>query len=224
MESPNRFVWHNLLKQKISTTTTKKIMQVGKPLREHKARKIWFIQNKCSFETRERKARGEVHCFNIYGLLNIFCIIAQTLWKPETVDKYLLYITAVFRGLTKMLQVLSLHWPDPWHQYSGSGSASFCRIRICGIPRRHGSGSDLFLWLFAVLWSRNFLFQLRLRLSKSFGSGSSSGAGSDISFITTFYHRFHIKKWIIHVFLWKNVNLTHMLDPIQYEFLFLFTT
>jgi hypothetical protein len=40
---------------------------------------------------------------------------------------------------------------------------------------------------------------------KSFGSGSSSGSGSgvgsDISFITTFYHRFHIKKWFIHVFM-----------------------
>ncbi len=52
-----------------------------------------------------------------------------------------------------------------------------------------------------VLWSRNFLFPLRLRLSKRFGSGS--GAGSDISFTTTstFYYRFHIKKWIFHVFL-----------------------
>ncbi len=45
---------------------------------------------------------------------------------------------------------------------------------------------------FSVLWSQNFLFPLRLRLTKSFGSG--------ISFVTTFYHRFHIKKWIYHVF------------------------
>ncbi len=49
----------------------------------------------------------------------------------------------------------------------------------------------------ALLWSQNFLF--RLRLSKSFGSGA--GSGSDISFVSTFYHRFHIKKWIFHVFL-----------------------
>jgi hypothetical protein len=49
-----------------------------------------------------------------------------------------------------------------------------------------------------VLWSRNFLFPLRLRLSKSFSSGA--GSGSDVSFKTTFYHRFHIKKSIIHVF------------------------
>jgi hypothetical protein len=50
----------------------------------------------------------------------------------------------------------------------------------------------------AVLWSQNFLFPLRLRLSKSFSSGSSSssrsGAGSNISFVTSFNHRFHIKK------------------------------
>jgi hypothetical protein len=26
------------------------------------------------------------------------------------------------------------------------------------------------------------------------------------------------------MFLWKNIYLIHMLDPIQYEFLFLFTT
>jgi hypothetical protein len=26
------------------------------------------------------------------------------------------------------------------------------------------------------------------------------------------------------MFLWKNIDLIHMLDPIQYEFLFLFTT
>ncbi len=45
-----------------------------------------------------------------------------------------------------------------------------------------------------VLWSRNFLFPLRLWISKSYGSGS------DISFVSTFYHRFHIKKWIFHVF------------------------
>jgi hypothetical protein len=45
------------------------------------------------------------------------------------------------------------------------------------------------------------MFLLWLRLSKSFGSGSR--AGSDISFITTFYHRFHNKKWIFHVFLNK---------------------
>jgi hypothetical protein len=46
-----------------------------------------------------------------------------------------------------------------------------------------------------VLWSRNYLFRLRLRLSKS------SGAGSDCSFVT-------------------NTELIHMLDPIQYEVLF----
>ncbi len=74
----------------------------------------------------------------------------------------------------------------------------------------------------AVLRSRNFLFPLRLRLSKSFGSGS--GAGSDLSFLFTFYHRFHFKKSIFHVFLWKNIYLIHMLDSIQYEFWFLFTT
>ncbi len=56
------------------------------------------------------------------------------------------------------------------------------------------------------------------------GSGSSSGSGSDISFVSTFYHRFHFKKWIFHVFLWKNTNLIHMLDSIQYEFWFLLTT
>ncbi len=26
------------------------------------------------------------------------------------------------------------------------------------------------------------------------------------------------------MFLWKNIDLIHLLDPIQYEFLFLFTT
>jgi hypothetical protein len=25
-------------------------------------------------------------------------------------------------------------------------------------------------------------------------------------------------------FIWKNIDLIHLLDPIQYEFLFLFTT
>jgi hypothetical protein len=52
------------------------------------------------------------------------------------------------------------------------------------------------------------LFPLRLRLSKSFGSGSRSGSeagseagsGSDISFVTTLYNRFQIKKWIFLVF------------------------
>jgi hypothetical protein len=54
-----------------------------------------------------------------------------------------------------------------------------------------------------VLWSRNFLFPLRLRLSKSFGSGSTSGsgAGSDLSFLSTFYHRFHFKKSIFMFFM-----------------------
>ncbi len=76
----------------------------------------------------------------------------------------------------------------------------------------------------SVLWSRNYLFPhpLRLRLSKSFGSGS--GAGSGNSFGTTCYHRFYIKKYIFHVFLWKKIDLIHMLDPIQYEFWILFTT
>ncbi len=64
------------------------------------------------------------------------------------------------------------------------------------LPRAIITLSGLCIQLITVLWSRNFLFPLRL--SKSFGSGSSSG--SDISFITTFYQRFHIKKWIIHVF------------------------
>jgi hypothetical protein len=49
-----------------------------------------------------------------------------------------------------------------------------------------------------VLWSRNYLFPLRLRLSKCFGSGSRSGSGN--SFGTTCYHRFYIKKYIFHVF------------------------
>jgi hypothetical protein len=68
-----------------------------------------------------------------------------------------------------------------------------------------------------------FLFPLRLRHSKSFGSGSHSRAGSDNSFVTTFYHRFHIKKVDFSCFLCKNINLIHMKDPVQYEFLFLFT-
>jgi hypothetical protein len=82
----------------------------------------------------------------------------------------------------------------------------------------------------SVLWSRNFLFplrlRLRLRLSTSFrsGSGSGDGSGSDISFVSTFFHRFHVKKWIFNVFLWKNINIIHMLDSIQYEFWFLFAT
>ncbi len=73
----------------------------------------------------------------------------------------------------------------------------------------------------AVLWSQNFLIPLRLRLSNSFGSGSGSSSGSKTSFVTTtFYHRFHIKKWIFLVFLWKNINLLQMLASIQYKFLF----
>ncbi len=54
----------------------------------------------------------------------------------------------------------------------------------------------------------------------------SSGFSYDNSFVSTgtYYHRFHIKKWIFHVFLWKNVYLIHMIDPIQYEFWFFFFT
>ncbi len=48
-----------------------------------------------------------------------------------------------------------------------------------------------------VLWSRNFLFKLRLRLSKSFGSGS------DISFDLPLITDFILKKWIFHVFFMK---------------------
>ncbi len=36
--------------------------------------------------------------------------------------------------------------------------------------------------------------------------------------------QFSCKKWIFHVFIWKNIDLSHLLDPIQYEFLFLCTT
>jgi hypothetical protein len=60
----------------------------------------------------------------------------------------------------------------------------------------------------SMLRSRNYLF--RLRLSKSFGSGSRScfGAanGSDNSFVTTHYHRFHIKKCIFQVFLKNTIT------------------
>ncbi len=65
------------------------------------------------------------------------------------------------------------------------------------------------LHLVPVLWSRNFLFRLRLRLSKSFGFGSRSG--SDDSFVTAFYHRFHIKKWIFHVFMKEYQPNSHFL-------------
>ncbi len=36
--------------------------------------------------------------------------------------------------------------------------------------------------------------------SKSFGSGAGSSSHITGSFVTTFYHRFHIKKWIFYVF------------------------
>ncbi len=58
-----------------------------------------------------------------------------------------------------------------------------------------------------VLWSRNFLFplRLRLRLSKSFSSGSCSGSragsGYDISFDLPFITDFILKKWNFHVFM-----------------------
>ncbi len=57
----------------------------------------------------------------------------------------------------------------------------------------------------SVMWSRNYLFPLRLRLSKSFGSGSRSGN----SFGTTFFHRFYIIKYIFHVFMKENRPNSH---------------
>jgi hypothetical protein len=66
----------------------------------------------------------------------------------------------------------------------------------------------------SVLWSQNLLFPVWLRLSKSFGSGSRS----DISFDLPFIADFILKKWIFHVFLWKNINLIHMLDSMQMNF------
>jgi hypothetical protein len=100
--------------------------------------------------------------------------------------------------------------------------ATECMPMLCPtIPPCDGRDhpASLFL-LIAVLRSQNYLFQLRL--SKGFGSGSRSGSNS--SFVTTCYHRSHIKKWIFHVFCEKNMDLIHMLDPIQYELLFIFTT
>ncbi len=77
-----------------------------------------------------------------------------------------------------------------------------------------GSAWRFYVSINAVLWSRNFLFPLRLRLSKSFSSGS------DISFELPFITGFLLKKWIFHVFLWKNINLIHMLETIQNKFRF----
>jgi hypothetical protein len=76
-----------------------------------------------------------------------------------------------------------------------SASDHWSPVRICGCYSSFA----------AVLWSINFLFSLQLRLSKSFGSGSRSGAcsGSNISFVTTFYHRFHIKKSRVFMFFMK---------------------
>jgi hypothetical protein len=62
---------------------------------------------------------------------------------------------------------------------------------------------------YAVLWSRNYLF--RLRLSKSFNSSS------DFSFVTTYLHSFYIKIWVFHLFLGKNIDLICLPDAIQYE-------
>jgi hypothetical protein len=47
---------------------------------------------------------------------------------------------------------------------------------------------------------------------KNFSSGA--GSDSDYSFVTTCYHRFHIKKQIFHVFYEKNIDFIHMLDTL----------
>ncbi len=70
--------------------------------------------------------------------------------------------------------------------------------------------------LSTVLWSWNYLFPLRLRLSKSFSFGNNFG--------TMLSQILYLKKVHFSCCLWKKIDLIHMLDPIQYEFRFFFTT
>jgi hypothetical protein len=72
-----------------------------------------------------------------------------------------------------------------------------------------------------VLRSLNYLFWLRLRLSKS--SGAGSGPGPDYCFVIPVITDIILKSGFF-MFFNKEYPLIHTLDPIQYEFLFLFTT
>ncbi len=100
-----------------------------------------------------------------------------------------------------------------------------CSCSVSWHWHRHITGIWTWKWTRTpLLRSQNYLFPLQLWLSKSFGSGSPSSSGNSVGTTGNCYHRFYINKYIFHVFLWKNIDLIHMLDPIQYEFLFLFTT
>ncbi len=47
--------------------------------------------------------------------------------------------------------------------------------------------------------------------------------GSDYSFATTCLHIFILKSGFFKCFLWKNIDLIHLIYPIQYELWFLYT-